>query len=71
MVTSWSKRSESNPTVISTAYSFARFPRIVEFYPRDQMISWKALGLALLVGGLLGGIKLLFDFVEKNKGPKR
>lgn len=70
MVTSWNKRSESNATVISTAYSFARSPRIVEFYLRDQMISWKALGLALLVVGL-GGIKLLFDLVEKNKGPKR
>jgi hypothetical protein len=37
------------------------------------MISWKALGVALLfVGlvGLLGGIKLLFDVVEKNRRPK-
>ena len=44
--------------------------RIVEFNPRDQMILWKELGLALLVVGLPGGIKLLFDLIEKNKGPK-
>jgi hypothetical protein len=34
------------------------------------MISWKALGVALLLVGVLGGIKLLFDLVEKNGGPK-
>ncbi len=34
------------------------------------MISWKTLGVALLFVGLLGGIKLLFDLVEKNRRPK-
>jgi hypothetical protein len=34
------------------------------------MISWKALGVALLFVGVLGGIKLLFDLVEKNRRPK-
>ena len=62
-------RNLGNPTVISTAYPFARSPRIVEFYPRDQMISWKALGVALLFVGLLGAIKLLFDLVERNRRP--
>jgi|GEM_PF-7127705 hypothetical protein len=34
-----------------------------------KMISWKALGVVLLFGGLLGGIKLLFDRVEKKRRP--
>jgi len=34
------------------------------------MFAWKALGIALLLVGLLGGIKLLFDLVEKNRRPK-
>jgi len=34
------------------------------------MISWKALGAALLFAGLLGAIKYLFDLIEKNKWPK-
>jgi|HubBroStandDraft_1064217.scaffolds.fasta_scaffold00681_9 hypothetical protein len=34
-----------------------------------KMISWKALGVALLFGGVLGGIKLLFDLVDKNRRP--
>ncbi len=34
------------------------------------MKSWKTLGAALLLGGLLGGLKLLFDLVEKNKRPR-
>jgi hypothetical protein len=34
------------------------------------MISWKALGAALLFVGLLGGIKYLFDLIEKNRRPK-
>lgn len=35
------------------------------------MISWKALGAALLFVGLLGGIKYLFDLVENNRRSKR
>jgi hypothetical protein len=35
------------------------------------MISWKALGAAVLFVGLLGGIKYLFDLVEKNRRPER
>jgi hypothetical protein len=34
------------------------------------MISWKALGAVLFFVGLLGGIKFLFDLIEKNRGPK-
>jgi hypothetical protein len=34
------------------------------------MISWKALAVALLFVGLLGGIKLLFDLVERNRRPR-
>ena len=34
------------------------------------MISWKGLGAALLFIGVLGGIKYLFDLVEKEKRPK-
>jgi len=34
------------------------------------MISWKGLGAALLFIGELGGIKYLFDLVEKEKRPK-
>jgi len=33
------------------------------------MISWKALGVALLFVGLLGAIKLLFDLVDRNRRP--
>jgi hypothetical protein len=35
-----------------------------------KMTSWKALGIALLLVGLLGGIKLLFDLVERNRRPE-
>ncbi len=34
------------------------------------MISWKALAAALFFVGFLGGIKYLFDLVEKNVRPK-
>jgi len=34
------------------------------------MFSWKALGAALVIAGLLGGIKYLFDRVEKDGKPK-
>lgn len=34
------------------------------------MISWKALGAAVLLVGVLGSIKCLFDRVEKKKRPK-
>jgi hypothetical protein len=34
------------------------------------MITWKGLGAALLFIGVLGGIKYLFDLVEKNRRPK-
>jgi hypothetical protein len=34
------------------------------------MIAWKALGVVLLFVGVLGGIKFLFDLVEKNRRPK-
>jgi len=34
------------------------------------MISWKGLGAALLFVGVLGGIKYLFDLVEKKPPPK-
>lgn len=44
--------------------------RLARVYPRREMISWKALGVALLFVGLLGGIKVLFDLVEKNRRPK-
>jgi hypothetical protein len=35
------------------------------------MISWKALGAALLLVGLVGGVKYLFDRAEKNRRHKR
>lgn len=34
------------------------------------MISKKAWGAALLLAGLLGGIKYLFDLFEKGRRPK-
>jgi hypothetical protein len=34
------------------------------------MISKKGLGAALFIAGLLGGIKYLFDLVEKSRRPK-
>jgi hypothetical protein len=34
------------------------------------MISWKELGTVLLIVGVLGGIKLLFDLAEKNLRPR-
>ncbi len=34
------------------------------------MISWKVLGATLIFVRLLGGIKYLFDLVEKNRRPK-
>jgi hypothetical protein len=34
------------------------------------MISWKGLGAALIFVGLLGGIKYLFDVVEKGTRHK-
>jgi hypothetical protein len=33
------------------------------------MIWWKALGVALLLVVLLGGIKVLFDRIEKKRPP--
>jgi len=36
----------------------------------EALISWKALGAALLLVGVLGGIKYLFDTVEKTGPPK-
>jgi hypothetical protein len=34
------------------------------------MFSWKGLSAALLFLGVLGGIKYLFDLVEKNRRAK-
>jgi len=34
------------------------------------MTSWKASGATLLVAGLRGGIKYLFDMAEKNRHPE-
>lgn len=34
------------------------------------MMSWKMLTGALVLAGLLGGMKYLFDRIEKNKRPK-
>jgi hypothetical protein len=32
-----------------------------------RLLSWKLLGAVLLIVGLLGGIKYLFDMIEKNQ----
>jgi hypothetical protein len=32
-----------------------------------RLLSWKLLGAVLLIVGLLGGIKYLFDMIEKNR----
>jgi hypothetical protein len=34
------------------------------------VFTWKVLGAALLVAALLGGIKYLFDVVERKHRPK-
>ena len=34
------------------------------------MIAKKAWGAAVLIAGLLGGIKYLFDLIEKSRRPK-
>jgi hypothetical protein len=34
------------------------------------MIVRKAWGITLLLAGVLGGIKYLFDLFEKSRGPK-
>jgi hypothetical protein len=35
-----------------------------------KMTSWKVLVVVVVLVALIGGMKLLFDMVEKNKGPK-
>jgi hypothetical protein len=35
------------------------------------MTLWKSLGVAILLIGLLDGLKCLFDLVERNRWPKR
>jgi hypothetical protein len=32
-----------------------------------RLLSWKLLGAVLLIVGLLGGIKYLFDMIEKTR----
>ena len=32
-----------------------------------RLLSWKLLGAVLLIVGLLGGIKCLFDMIEKTR----
>jgi len=32
-----------------------------------RLLSWKLLGAVLLIVGPLGGIKYLFDMIEKNR----